>query len=73
MFEEANFVPIQAKLVRDDKLTHRQKKASRTSQGRIFKAWDKYRNLDITAKQLLRRLSYVYEPNLPQEIDANAR
>ena len=65
MHEEANYVPLQAKLVKDDKLTHRQKKVYKKCQGVIFKAWEKYQNGDISAKGLLNRVSFAYAPNIP--------
>lgn len=60
LFNEAEYVKVQVKLVNERKLKKAQKSSSRTFQSKIFCMWDEYSNGTMSVDKLLSRLSHVY-------------
>ena len=62
LHEEATSVPIQARLVSENKLKQHQKKTYRQTQQQLFKLWEEYEEGDKSALQLLTAASRLYGP-----------
>lgn len=54
LFQEAKLTSLQIRLVSDKKLKRIQRKEYRNVQARLFEAWDKYQNGDISVERLLK-------------------
>ena len=52
LFQEAKLTSLQIRLVSDKKLKRIQRKEYRNVQARLFEAWDKYQNGDISVERL---------------------
>ena len=62
LFEEAQFVSLQAVLVTENRVRRYQKSVYRRIQGRLFQYWERYADGEISTSQLLRKCAYVYGP-----------
>ena len=58
--KEAKLLPIQCKMVSEEKLQRAQRKHTRQLQCQLFQLWDKYVAAEITASQLPRKCSNIY-------------
>ena len=59
LFQEAKLTSLQIRLVSDKKLKRIQRKEYRNVQARLFEAWDKYQNGDISVERLLKTASHL--------------
>ena len=59
LFQEARLTSLQIRLVSDKKLKRIQRKEYRNVQARLFEAWDKYQNGNISVKCLLKTASHL--------------
>ena len=59
LFQEAKLTSLQIRLVSDKKLKRIQRKEYRNVQARLFEAWDKYQNGDISVECLLKTASHL--------------
>ena len=62
LHEESNLVPLQTRLVNDNKLTRRRKKSSEKMDEKLFHHWADFEEGKISAKKLHKLLCYVYAP-----------
>jgi hypothetical protein len=62
LFEEASLVPIQVKLLSNNKLQRNQRKKYKTNQGKIILLWEQLNNKEIKAKHLLKKCSRLHSP-----------
>ena len=62
LLKEAKLLPIQCKMVSEEKLQRAQRKHTRQLQCQLFQLWDKYVAAEITASQLPRKCSNIYSP-----------
>ena len=59
---ETQLVSIQAQFVSDDKLARRQRTRFNSLQAKIFSLWDQFNDGHLTGKELLCKISKVYQP-----------
>ena len=59
LFQEAKLTSLQIRLVSDKKLKRIQRKEYRNVQARLFEAWDKYQNGNISVERLLKTASHL--------------
>jgi len=64
LHDEASLVPIQVRLVSDNKLKRHQSATFKNLQRKIFLYWGQYETGDKSAEQLLRSCSLLYGPNI---------
>ena len=64
LHDEASLVPIQVRLVSDNKLKRHQSATFKNLQRKIFLYWGQYETGDKSAEQLLRYCSLLYGPNI---------
>lgn len=66
---EAGSVDNQIRLVSEQRLQRNQKAAFRTMQGRVFAAWEQYREGEISDTGLLKKISAIYVHPVPKPTD----
>ena len=62
LYEEAQLLPIQRKLVSEGKLSRYQRKQVRSNQAIMFNLWDEYTASSISASRLLNQCGRVNGP-----------
>ena len=62
LHEESTLVPLQTRLVSDNKLTRRRKKLSVKMDEKLFQNWADFEEGKINAKRLHKLVCYVYAP-----------
>ncbi|XP_052280771.1 uncharacterized protein LOC127878292 [Dreissena polymorpha] len=62
LFDEANEVPMQCKLIKEKKLQRHQSRQTRATQGRLCAAWDRYGKKEISTSELLNECCRLYGP-----------
>jgi hypothetical protein len=62
LYEEAQLLPIQRKLVSEGKLSRYQRKQVRSNQAIMFNLWDEYTAGSISASRLLNQCGRVHGP-----------
>ena len=64
LHQEAEMLPLQMKLVSEEKLKRYQRKTYKKLQKKIFAVWQEFEEGDRTAKQLLAAISNLYGPTI---------
>ena len=64
LYQEAEFVGIQTRLVAENKLKRYHRAKYSELQGRLYDLWGQYENKGISASKLLRECGKVYSPTI---------
>ena len=69
LHQEAQVARLQSILVSEQRLKRYQRRCDKSSQGKIFALWARYRVRDLTSTGLLREVTLVYKPRVHVEAE----
>jgi hypothetical protein len=67
LFQEANAIPMQLRMISENKLRRIQRKQTTKTQGKLFALWDDYTDKLISTSTLLKECATLYGPSVEQD------